>query len=171
MIYHCDNPKAMNSSKSEDSILPSEFSHKPEPESPQKMLARRNKLTYGTASFSRPFVDQLKGILPAFNNRLSQDRDLGFTSSGYSRLSPETLPRLMSDSCSGFSTSNPPEVLSKGFEISHRKEFGITPDFARRTLSGTNICPIGIGADLPLAPLGSRLVDLRRDGLEEKKVE
>jgi len=30
----------MNSSKSEDSILPSEFSHKPEPESPQKMLAR-----------------------------------------------------------------------------------------------------------------------------------
>lgn len=161
----------MNSSKSEASILPSEFPHKPEPESLQKMPARRNKLTYETASFSRPFVDQLKGILPTFNNRLSQDRPLGLTSSEYSRLSPSTLPRLESASCSGFSASNFPETLCKGFEIPLQKEFEIKPDCAGITLSGPNICPTGIGAALSIAPLGSRLVNLRQAGLEEGEKE
>ena len=89
----------MNSSKSENSASSSHFSGSAARE---KALAGKITPTYESATFSRPVLDQLNGILPDFNKRLSPDRDLGLSSLGHSRLSPETLPRLVSSSCTGY---------------------------------------------------------------------
>lgn len=164
MIYHRDNPRAMNSSKS-DTILPSHLSGSAVHENRENALAKKITPTYELTAFSGPAVDQLNGILPDFNNRLSPDRNLGLSPIGQPRLSPATHPRLVSDSCAGLSSSQSQEILPQKLEVPVGKGFDIKPDFAGRTLTGVEVCAF-IGADLPIAPLGSRLMTL--SATEEK---
>jgi len=61
----------MNSSKSEDSILPSHLPDNAVPDNRENTLAKKVTPTYESPVFSAPAVDQLNGILPDFNQRLS----------------------------------------------------------------------------------------------------
>jgi hypothetical protein len=149
----------MNSSKSEDSILPSHQSGSAVHDNRENALAKRTTPTYELATFSGPAVDQLNGILPDFNNRLSPDRNLGLSPAGHLRLSPESHPRLVSNSCVGLSSSQSPETLSQKLKVPVGKGLEIKPDLAGRSLTGVNVRSF-IGANLPIAPLGSRLVTL-----------
>jgi len=161
----------MNSSKSEDSILPSHPSVNTVLDNRENALTKRTTLTYESIFFSGPAVDQLNGLLPDFNNRLSPERNLGLSSIGQPRLSPETHPRLVSSSFVGLSSLQSPEILPQKLESPVGKGFEIKPDLAGRTLLGENARSIGFGTYLPIAPLGSRLVTLRHVGLEERKKE
>jgi len=158
----------MNSRKSEDSILPSHLSGSASRKNRENAPARKITPTYESTTFSRPVVDRLNGILPDFNKRLSPERDLGLSPLGNSRLSLETFPRLVSDSCAGLSSFNFPETLPKRLVMPVGKGLEIKPDLPERTLTGARVCS-HISADLPIAPLGSRLVTLRQaeDGLKE----
>ena len=169
MIYHRDNPRDMNSSKSEDSILPSNIPGKAARENAEKKLARKLTPTYELTAFSKPALDQLNDVLPDFNKRLSQDRDLRLSPLGHSRLSPQTLPRLVSDSCNGLSSSDFPNIVSRRLQTPVGKGLEIKPDLAGRMLRGSGLCGLTINPDLPIAPLESRLITLRRN--EEFKEE
>ncbi|MGV8077160.1 MAG: hypothetical protein ACP5N0_07685 [Methanosarcina sp.] len=161
----------MTSSKSENSTSSSHPSGSEARENREKALAGKITPTYESATFSRPVVDQLNGIMPDFNRRLSPEKDLGLSSQGHSRLSPETLPRLVSDSCAGLSFSEFPKTLSGAFEMPVGKGFEIKPDLAGRTLSGAKACSMPISADLLIAPLGSRFVNLRQAEDSHKRAE
>jgi hypothetical protein len=155
----------MNSSKSEDSILPSYLSGSAVHDNRENALAKRTTLTYESTAFSGPAIDQLNGILPDFNNRLSPKRNLGLSPAEQPRLSPGNHPRLVSDSCIGLSSSQSREILPQKLEAPVGKGLEIKPDFAGKTLTRANACSF-ISADLPIAPLGSRLMTL--SATEEK---
>ena len=157
--------------KSEDYVLPSHLSDSEAHKNHEKALARKITPTYESATFSRPVVDQLNGILPDFNRRLSPERDLGLSPLGNSRLSLENFPRLVSESCAGLSSSSFPETLAGAFEMPVGKGLEIKPDLAGRTLAGARVCSLTIKADLPIAPLVSRLVTLRQAESEPRKPE
>jgi hypothetical protein len=133
----------MNSSKSEDSILPSHQSGSAVHDNRENALAKRTTPTYELATFSGPAVD----------------RNLGLSPAGHLRLSPESHPRLVSNSCVGLSSSQSPETLSQKLKVPVGKGLEIKPDLAGRSLTGVNVRSF-IGANLPIAPLGSRLVTL-----------
>lgn len=160
----------MNSSKSEDSILPSHQSGSAVHDNRENALAKRTTPTYELATFSGPAVDQLKGILPDFNNRLSPEQNLGLSPAGHLRLSPETHPRLVSNSCVGLSSSQSPETLSQKLKVPVGKGLEIKPDLAGRSLTGVKVLSF-IGADLPIAPLGSRLITLSAADDKSKSAE
>lgn len=165
LIYHRDNPKAMNSSKSEDPFLPSHSSGIAINDKRENALAKKITPTYELTAFSGLAVDQLNGVLPDFNNRLSPERNLGLSPAGQPRLSSETHPRLVSDSCAGLSSSQSQKLLPQKLKVPIGKGLEIKPDLAGRTLTGTGLCSF-IGADLPIAPLGSILMTL--SATEEK---
>jgi len=160
----------MNGSKSENSTSSSHVLDSAALENRGKALAKKITPTYESATFSRPVIDRLNGILPDFNRRLSPEKDLGLSPLKHSRLSPEILPRLVSDSCVGLSSSKFPESLPRAFEMPVAKGLEIKPDLAGRTLAGAKGCSMPISADLPIAPLGSRLVTLRQAGDALKKL-
>jgi hypothetical protein len=160
----------MNSSKSKDSTLASYLPGNTSHENREKALSGKVIPTFESVPFSSPVVDNLAGILPDFNKRLSPETDLRLSPPGNLRLSPETLSRLVSNSCSGFETAFPAIRLEiqktpvgKGLEVK--------PDLAGRTLSGASLCSLTINADLPISPLGSRFVNLRQTEDRSKKVE
>ena len=165
LIYHRDNPKPMNRSKSEDPVLPSSLSGSAVRENCENALTKKIVPTYELTPFSGPAVDQLNGILPDFNNRLSPERNLGLSPAGQPRLSPETHPRLVSDSCVRLSSSQFPETLSQKLEVPLGKGFEIKPDLAGRSLTEVEACSF-ICADLPITPLGSKSTTL--SPVEEK---
>jgi len=162
----------MNSSKSEDSVLPSHLSDRAARENRERPPVRQSTSTYESSTFSSPALDQLRGLLPDFNNRLSPTRDLGLSPFGHSRLSSEARPRLVSDSAlglvsgtlpgplSGLKTENPEMPVGKGLEI--------MPDLPGRTLAGDKVGSLTLGADLPIGLIESRLLTLR-PAEEEKK--
>jgi hypothetical protein len=153
----------MNSSKSESSASSFHLA-----DSPAREKARAGKLTptYESATFSSPILDQFRGLMPDYNKRLSSDRDLGLSSSGHPRLSPETLPRLVSSSYIGIRPvaltesvfENPKMLAGKGFEIK--------PDLPGRVLTGTRLCSLSV--DLPMSPLASRFLTLSQAEAEKK---
>ena len=157
--------KAMKSSKSEDSVLASHPSDRAACENHEKSPAGQLTHTYESATFSSPALDQFRGLLPDFNNRLSPERDLGLSSPIPSRLSPESFPRLVSDSALGLVSGSLPSPLN-GLKL-ERPEMPagigleIKPDLAGRTLAGDKIGSFTLGADLPIGPVGSRMVTLR----------
>jgi hypothetical protein len=144
-------------SKSEDSILPSHQSGSAVRKSRENALAKKITSTYESTAFSIPAVDQLNGILPDFNNRLSPERNLGLSPARQPRLCSETHSRLFSSSCVGLSSSQSREILPQKLEMPVGKGLEIKPDQAGRTLMETGLGSF-IGADLPIAPLGSRLI-------------
>jgi hypothetical protein len=152
----------MNSRKSEDPFLPSHHSGsavRENLENRENALAKKITPTYESTTFLSPAVDQLNGILPDFNNRLSPERNLGLSPAGYLRLSPDTHPRLVSGSCTGLSSSQFKETLPKKIETPVGKGLEIKPDHAGRLLAEVNACSFVV-SDLPIAPLGSRIVTL-----------
>jgi len=155
----------MNSSKSEESVLPSRLSGSAVRENRENAPANKIIPTYELTTFSGPAVDQLNGILPDFNNRLSPERNLGLSPAGQPRLSPENHPRLVSDSCVGLSSSQSPETLSQKLKVPVGKGLEIKPDLAGRSLTGAEACSF-VSPDLPIAPLGSKLMTL--SPIEEK---
>jgi hypothetical protein len=157
----------MNSSKSEDSALPSNLSGSPVSGIHENIPAKKTKPTYESTNFSAPSVDQLNGILPDFNNRLSPERNLGLSPAGHLRLGTETHPRLVSISCAGLSSLQVQEVLPQKLKVPVGKGLEIKPDPAGRSLAGVKTSSF-IGADLPIAPLGSRIVTLV--ATEEKQI-
>jgi hypothetical protein len=162
--------EAMNSSKSEDSVLPSHLSDRAVRENRERSPAGQLTPAYESVTFSSPALDQFRGLLPDFNNRLSPVRDLGLSPLRRPRLSSEHLPRLVSNSASGLvsgalssplsglKTENPEMPVGKGLEI--------IPDLPGRTLSGDQIGSSMPGADLPLGAVRSRLIAL--SSTEEK---
>jgi hypothetical protein len=164
--------KAMTSSKSEDSVLASHPSDRAACENREKSPARQLTPAYESATFSSPILDQFRGLLPDFNNRLSPERDLGLSPLGHARLSPESLPRLVSDSAQGLvsgSLSSPLRGLKiEKPEMSAGMELEIKPDLAGRTLAGNKIGSFTLGADLPIGPVGSRMLTLRPAESETK---
>ena len=163
--------KAMNRGKSENSKSSSHLPGSAAIGNREKALTEK-LTTYESVSFSRPVIDSLNGILPDFNRRLSSERDLGLSPLGHSRLGSATHPRLVSDSCTGLSTSEFPETLSRTPEIAVEKGLQLKPDLAGRTLAGAKICSVPLKVDLPLAPLRSRFVALghtREDFKEAEK--
>jgi hypothetical protein len=162
----------MTSSKSEDSVLASHPSDRAARENREKPPAGQLTPAYESATFSSPALDQFRGLLPDFNKRLSPTRDLGLSPLGPSRLSPEPLPRLVSDSALGLVSSTLPGPLS-GLKTEKPETFAgtgfeIKPDLAGRTLAGNKIGLLTLEADLPLGPLGSRLLTLRPAESEKK---
>lgn len=149
----------MNNSKSEDTVSPSHLSDSAVHDNRENSPAKKITPTYESTNFSVPTVDQLNGILPDFNNRLSPERNLGLSPSGQPRLSPENHPRLVSNSCIGLSTSQSQAVLPKKLEVPVGKGLEIRPSLEGKSLTGANKCSF-IAADLPIAPLGSRIVTL-----------
>ncbi|AKB78049.1 hypothetical protein MSHOH_1566 [Methanosarcina horonobensis HB-1 = JCM 15518] len=164
----------MNSSKSEDSVLASHSSDRAARENCEKPPARQLTPTYESAVFSSPALDQFRGLLPDFNNRLSPERDLGLSSLWPSRLSPESLPRLVSDSdlglasgalsspLTGLKTEKPEMPAGTGLEIK--------PDLPGRILAGDKIGSLTPGGDLSIGLVKSRLINLRpaEDETKEK---
>jgi hypothetical protein len=166
--------EAMNSSKSEDSVLPSHLSDRAVRENRERSPAGQLTPVYESATFSIPVLDQFRGLLPDFNNRLSPVRDLRLSPLGHSRLSSEPHPRLVSDSAlglvsgalssplssplSGLKTENPEMPVRKGLEA--------IPNLPGRTLSGDQIGSFMPGADLPLGAVRSRFIAL--NSTEEK---
>ncbi len=61
----------MDSSKSENSVLPLRPSGSPAGENHKNALAKKLTPTYDSTTFSRPVIDKLNGILLDFNRRLS----------------------------------------------------------------------------------------------------
>ena len=165
--------KAMKSSKSEDSVLASHSSERATCENSEKLSAGQLTHTYESATFSSPVLDQFGGLLPDFNNRLSPERDLGLSSHMPSRLSQEPLPRLVSDSALGLVSGSLTSPLS-GLELEKPEMsagigHGIKPDLAGRTLAGDKIGLLTLSADLPLGPVGSRMLTLMPAEDETKK--
>lgn len=160
----------MNSSKSKDSTSPSHLSDNSVYGVHENTLAKKITPTYDSTGFSAPSVDQFNGVLPDFNNRLSPERNLGLSPAGHLRLSPETHPRLISGSCVGISSSKSQEILPQKHELPVGKGLEIKPDLAGKAIAGRSIAGVDscsfVSADLPIAPLGSRLVNLVAD--EEK---
>lgn len=154
----------MNDSKSESSASPS---HLTDHQAREKALARKLTPTHESATFSSPVLDQFRGLMPDFNKRLSPDRNLGLSSSGYLRLSPETLPRLVSSSCTDIRSAALPGSVFESPKTSAGKKLDIMPDLPGRTL--TEICILS--ADLPMAPLASRLLTLRQTEDRVKEAE
>jgi hypothetical protein len=154
----------MNDSKSESSASPS---HLTDHQAREKALARKLTPTYESATFSSPVLDQFRGLMPDFNKRLSPDRNLGLSSSGYLRLSPETLPRLVSSSCTDIRSAALPGSVFESPKTSTGKKLDIMPDLPGRTLTGICI----LSADIPMAPLGSRLLTLRQTEDRVKEAE
>jgi hypothetical protein len=154
----------MNSSKSENSALPS---HLTDRAAREKALAGKITPIYESATFSSPVLDQFRGLMPDFNKRLSPDRDLGLSSSGHLRLSPETLPRLVSSSCTGIISAALPESIPENLKMPAGKGLEILPDLPGSMLTGVGM--YNLSADLPMAPLASRLLTLRQaeNGLKE----
>ncbi|RXA17248.1 hypothetical protein EQO05_12495 [Methanosarcina sp. MSH10X1] len=148
---------AMNSSKSENSALPS---HLTDRAAREKELAGKITPIYESAIFSSPVLDQFRGIMPDFNKRLSPDRNLGLSSSGYLRLSPETLPRLVSSSCTGIKSAALPETVFESPKMPAGKGLEILCDLPGRMLTEAGMRTLK--ADLPMAPLASRLLTLRQ---------
>lgn len=159
----------MNYRKSENSASSSNLSSSAAVENREKAPARKFTPTYESSTFSRPAVDQLNGILPDFNRRLSSERNLGLTPAGSPRLSSENFPRLVSDSFIGLSSSETPENLSGKFEMLGVKGLEIKPDLAGRTITGTWVCSKFIQPDLPIAPLESRFITPRQEEKELKE--
>lgn len=156
----------MNGSKSENSTSPS---HLIDRAAHEKALAEKITPTYESATFSNPVLDQFRGLMPDFNKRLSPDRDLGLSSSGHLRLSPDTLPRLVSSSCSGIRSATFPETAFESPKIPAGKGFEIMPDLPGRALTGAS--SLTLSADLPMAPLTSRLLTLRQTEYRLKESE
>ncbi len=155
---------AMNSSKSENSALPS---HLIDRAVRDKALAGKITSIYESTTFSNPILDQFRGLMPDFNKRLSPNRNLGLSSSGHLRLTPETLPRLVSSSCAGIRSSSLPESVFESPKTPAGKGLEILPYLPDRTLTGAGMCILS--ADLPMSPLASRLLTLRQtdNGLKE----
>jgi hypothetical protein len=156
----------MNDSKSESSASPS---HLTDHQAREKALARKLTPTYESATFSSPVLDQFRGLMPDFNKRLSPDRNLGLSSSGYLRLSPETLPRLVSSSCTDIRSAALPGSVFESPKTSAGKKLEIMPYLPGRKLTGARICTLS--ADLPMAPLASRLLTLRQTEDRVKEAE
>lgn len=163
----------MTRSKSEDSVLASHPSDRAAGENREKSATVQLTPAYESATFSSPALDQFRGLLPDFNNRLSPTRDLGLSSFGSCRLSPESRPRLVSDSALGLVSNTLPGPLSglqtEKPETSAGTGFEIKPDLAGRTLSGNKIGSLTLEADLPMGPFGSRLLTLRPTESEIKE--
>ncbi len=154
----------MNSSKSKNSAS---SSHLTDHQAREKAFAEKITPTYELATFSSPVLDQFRDLMPDFNNRLSPDRNLRLSSSSYLRLSPETPPRLVSSSCTEIRSATLPKSVFESPKTPAGKKLEIMPDLPGRTLTGVRICTFN--ADLPMAPLASRLLTLRQteNGLEE----
>ncbi|KKG10158.1 hypothetical protein EO98_10825 [Methanosarcina sp. 2.H.T.1A.6] len=161
---------AMNSSKSEDSVLPSHLSDRAVSENQERSPAVHSTLTYESSTFSSPALDQLSGLLPDFNNRLSPTRDLGLSPLGQPRLSSEAHPRLVSDSDLGLvsgAISSPLSGLKTEYpETPVGKELEVMPDLPGRTLAGNKVGSLTLGADLPIGLVESKLITL--SSTEEK---
>jgi hypothetical protein len=157
---------AMNSSKSENSALPSYLT---DLVAHEKGLVRQITPIYESVAFSSPVLDQFMGIMPDLNNRLSPNRNLGLSSSCHLRLSPEPLPRLVSNSCTGISSAPLPESIFETLKIPAGKGLEILPDLSGKTLIEAGIRTLS--ADLPIAPLVSRFATLRQveGGLKENE--
>jgi hypothetical protein len=155
---------AMNSSKSENSALPS---HLIDRAAREKGLAGKITPIYESATFSSPMLDQFRGIMPDFNKRLSPDRNLGLTSSCHLRLSPETHPRLVSGSCTGIRDAAFPESLFESPKTLAGKGLEILSDLPGRMMTEAGMRMLC--GDRPMAPLASRLVTLRQveNGLKD----
>ncbi|AKB18689.1 MULTISPECIES: hypothetical protein [unclassified Methanosarcina] len=164
---------AMNSSKSEDSVLPSHISDHAARENSEKPPAWQSTCIYESSTFSSPDLDQLRGLLPDFNNRLSPTRDLGLSPLGHSRLSSEALPRLASDAALGLVSGTLPGPLSGLKTETSEKPVGrgleIMPDLPGRTLAGNKVGSLTLGADLPMGFIESRLLTLRPADMETKE--
>ncbi|HIH93367.1 TPA: hypothetical protein HA338_04775 [Methanosarcina acetivorans] len=165
----------MNNSKSKDSILPSHRSDRAACENREKQPARQSTSTYESSTFSSPALDQFRGLLPDFNNRLSPMRDLGLSPLGHSRLSSEARPRLVSDSALGLVSGILPGPLSgpknEKPEMSVGKRLEITPDLPGKTLAGDKVGSLTLDADLPMGLIESRLLTLKpaEEETNEKK--
>lgn len=155
----------MNSSKSKDSVLPSHHSDRAARENRERQPARQSTSTYESSTYSSPALDQFRGLLPDFNNRLSPTRDLGLSPLGNSRLSPEARPRLVSDSVLGLVSGTLPGPLSglkpDNSEMQVGKRLEVIPDLPGRTLAGDKVGSLTLGADLPMGLIESRLITLR----------
>lgn len=157
----------MNDSKPENS---SSSSHLTDRTSREKGFAANLTPTYESVTFSNPVLDQFRGLMPDFNKRLSSDRDLGLSSSDHLRLSPGTLPRLVSSSCTGIKSAGLLESVFESPKMPAGKGLDILPDLPGRMLTGSRICSLTLSAGLPMAPLASRFLTLRQtDGLNEVK--
>ncbi|AKB47377.1 MULTISPECIES: hypothetical protein [Methanosarcina] len=158
---------AMNDSEPENSASPS---HLTDRAAREKALAENLTPTYESVSFSSPVLDQFRGLMPDFNKRLSPNRDLGLSSSDHLRLSPETLPRLVSSSFTGIKSTGLLESMPKSPRLPAGKGLEIFPDLPGRMLTESRISSLTLSADLPMAPLASRLLMLRQtDGLNESR--
>lgn len=160
----------MNSSKSENSILPSHSSDHAAHEKHEKSPAVNSTSTAESSTFSGPALDQLRGLLPDFNNRLSPTLDLGLSPLGHPRLSSESHPRLVSDADHGLVSGSLSSPLS-GLKIEYPetpigKKLEIMPDLPGRTLAGDKVGSLTLGADLPMGLIESRLITL--SSTEEK---
>jgi len=159
----------MNDSEPENSASPS---HLTDRAAREKALAGNLTLTYESATFSNPILDQFRGLMPDFNKRLSPDRDLGLSSSDHLRLSSETLPRLVSSSITGIKSAGLLESVFESPKMPAGKGLEVFPDLPGRMLTESRISSLTLSADLPMAPLASRLVTLRQtDGLNDVKEE
>ena len=160
----------MNSRKSEDSALPSHPSDRAARENREKSPAVKSIYTHESSTFSSPDLDQLRGLLPDFNNRLSPTLDLGLSPLGHPRLSSESHPRLVSDSAPGLvsgSLSSPLSGLKTEYpETPVGKRLEVMPDLQGRTLAGDKVGSLTLGADLPIGLVKSRLMTL--SSTEEK---
>ncbi len=154
----------MNGSKPENSASPSYLTDRAARE---KALVGNLTPTYESVTFSNPVLDQFRGLIPDFNKRLSPKRDLGLSSSDHLRLSPETIPRLVSSSCIGIKSAGLLEPIFESPKMPAGKGLEILPDLPGRMLTGSRICSLTL-TDLPMAPLTSRLLTLRQtDGLNK----
>jgi hypothetical protein len=149
----------MNDSKPENSALPSHLTDRADR---NKALAGNLTHTYESVTFSNPVLDQFRGLMPDFNKRLSSDRDLGLSSSDHLRLSQETLPRLVSSSFTGIKSAGRLESVPESSRIPVGKGLEIFPDLPGRMLTESRISSLTLSADLPMAPLSSRLLTLRQ---------
>ncbi len=156
----------MTGRKSEDSISSVHSSEHSGQAAVGEKKAVENTPNYETEAFSKPALDQFDGVLPDLNRRLSQDRDLGLSSSTQPRLSSETRPRLFSGKGLGLDTGMPMEAQPEGLDLPAGKGLEIKPDMPGRTLSGKKIGAVSIGVDLPAGPVESRLMSL--NSTEEK---
>lgn len=155
---------AMNGSKPENSALPSNLTDRAARE---KGLDGNLTPIYESVPFSSPVLDQFRGLMPDFNKRLSPERDLGLSSSDHLRLSPETLPRLVSSSITGIKSAGLLDSVFESPKMPAGKGLEIFPDLPGKMLTESRICSLTINADLPMAPLASRLLTLRQtDGLD-----
>jgi len=154
----------MNSKKSEDSVLPSHPSDRAAREKREKSPAVKSTYTSESSTFSGPALDQLRGLLPDYNNRLSPTLDLGLSPLGHPRLSSEPRPRLVSDSAHGLvsgAISSPLSGLKTEYpEAPIGKRLEIMPDLPGRTLAGDKVGSLTLGADLPVGLVESSLITL-----------